>query len=128
MLARHLVSSVERQVHPEIFTAAPDAHFVLRDEVSLRAGIVLIADFAEDLVGLPPRAFAVARDPCGRYGGFAPDERGLGAAIPRLRGIVQFGMNLDVAGRDRIFGVGEELDPPIILCDAIRFARAAAPE
>src|SRR5471032_2425129 len=48
VLARNLVGGVERQVHPKVLAAAPDTHFVLRDEVSLRAGIVLVTDFAEN--------------------------------------------------------------------------------
>ena len=37
-------------------------------------------------------------------------------------------MDLDVARRHGIFDVGEKLDPPIVLCDPVRFTRATAPE
>src|SRR5471030_2055000 len=60
VLARNLVGGVERQVHPKVLAAAPDTHFVLRDEVSLRAGIVLVTNFAENFFGHAPRAFPVA--------------------------------------------------------------------
>ena len=88
MLAGNLVGSVERQVHPEIFAAAADTHFVLGDEIGLRAGIVLIADLAEDFIGLAARAFAVAGHAGGGYGGFALNQSRLGSAVPRLCDVV----------------------------------------
>ena len=51
---------------------------------------------------------------------------------PRYPGwaVSQFGVDLDVAGRYRAFAVGEEADPPILLRDPERLARAgpAKPE
>ena len=37
-------------------------------------------------------------------------------------------MDFDIPRRDGAFGIGEEPDPPVVLCDAARFARRAAPE
>ena len=98
------------------------------DEEGLRAGIVVVADLGEDLVRLPAGALAVARHARGGDGRLAVDQRRLGPAIARLRDVVQLGMDLDVAGRDGAFAIGEEIDRPVVLRDAVLLARGAAAE
>src|ERR1017187_9502232 len=128
MLARDLVVGVEWQVDPEALAAAPHADFVLRDEVSLRAGIVVVADLGVDPVGLAARTLAVAYHARGGHRGLPLDQRRFRAAIPGLGDVVPLGVDLDIAGRNGFLAVAEQLDPPGALCDSILFADSAAAE
>src|ERR1017187_91075 len=128
MLARNLVCGVKRQVYPQILAAASDGDLILRDQVGLPAGIVLVANLRENRAAAQASVLAIPRHTGGSDRWLSLYQRGFGAAISRLGAVVQLGVDLDIARRHGGFAVGEEPDPPAAGRCPARLARGVAPQ